>query len=191
MDLRISHLLATVLCVTNAASAGFPVNGDFDVDLANWTVSGSCQPFFDEVLGSPQRGSLGLNCLPVTATRSVVTQCVTLAAPTAIDFSVRWSSNTSLPGANTGRFGFFAFAGNNCEGESLGFFPTVMSAIVPGFACCGSEWREESVTNQALPPTSGSVLVLLSAGAGDVLVFDHVVLERSVLFSNSFEGVSP
>lgn len=163
-------------------------NGDFGAGIGGWSISGTCQIFYDDVVGSPAPGSLGMNCLIPGATSETASQCSTISPAAEIDFGVRWATNTSVPGANTVQMLVKAYAAEGCAGAVLGVFSPTMSETVPGQACCGGSWRELSSKNTSLPGATRSIETTLVTGAGDVLVFDHVQLELSVIFADGFDA---
>lgn len=172
---------------TDAVCGNLVVNGDFTASHDGWQLSGTCQVFDDDAVGSPVRGSLGMNCLGAGAPSQIASQCVNIASG-PVDFSARWTRNTSLPPADTVGIGFEAFADGQCAGASLGILAAQSTIDVPGVSCCGEPWREMALSNVALPAGTNSIAVMLATGAGDVLVFDHVFFGLSSIFADAFEG---
>lgn len=180
-------LVADILANSSGNCANLLVNSDFGKSYDGWLVSGTCQPFYDDVVGSPDPGSLGMNCLVPGATLEIASQCVDVTPAASADFVGRWTRNTSLPAANTVILEFEAFADPGCRGISLGVFAPTNVSDVAGNSCCGEPWHEAALRNVSLPGGTNSVAVKLGTGTGDVLVFDHLYFGPGSIFADGFE----
>lgn len=169
--------LLFALIATQAQADNLLSNADFDEGIEGWSLSGACPTFYDSVVGSPDRGSLGLNCL--NGATETASQCVPVFGAAPLDFSIRWVTNFEIPGAGTPNASYSAYASSNCVGAPLATFTPDVIETAAGNACCNAQWTKASRLEQDMPQATRSVLVRFGVGARDVFVFDHIVLQTS------------